>query len=108
MNHRKTTEEAFQDIATFMHGLRWWKNDYVKQKVFVDKCFLGFESLKLVWRKMADNSSENGRVFTTSKNFSEIFQEVVGEIYQFEHRENITLEEMLCLATSEKLKTINK
>ena len=100
-------EDAFQDIAVFMYGMQWWKNEEIKKRIYIDKHFLKFENLKPVWQKMADNSKETGRVFTTSKSFNEIFQDVVGEMYQFEHRSGITLEEVLCLVTSEKLKTIN-
>ena len=107
LNHRKSLEDAFQDIAVFMYGMQWWKNEEIKNRIYVEKHFLHFNNLKPVWQKMADNSKETGRVFTSSKSFNDIFQDVVSELHQFEFREGITLEENLCLVTSENLKTIN-
>lgn len=108
MDFRKSMEDAFQDIACFMYGIQWWKSEEIKKRVYIDKHFLKFENLKPVWQKMSENSSDKGYVFTSKESFNEIFGDVVGDMYQFEHREGITLEEILCLVTSEKLKTINK
>lgn len=108
IDYRKTMEQATQDVAVFMYGLRWWKDEEIKKRMFIDKEFVSWNGLKKVWQKMADNSKVRGTFLTTSKSFNEIFQDVVGEMHYYEHRDGITTEEILFLVTSEKLRTINK
>ena len=99
----KSIEDAYKDIACFMYVLNWWKNEQRVNEVYVQKKFDKFSNLVPVWQKMADNTKRS--LFGTSDIF-ETFDLIVGELHMYRFREGITIEQALCLATSEKLKTL--
>lgn len=103
----KPIEEATNDIATFMYGVQWWKNETLKKEIFIDKKFEKFENLKPVWKKMADKSSDSKSFLPTEKTVSDIFQDVVSDMYMHSYGHE-TIEQQLLVTTSESLKTINK
>lgn len=101
----KSIEQANQDIAVFMYGLQWWKNEKLKTEIFIMKKYEKFENLKPVWQKMSDNYKGSGRLFTEEKSVSEIFQDVVSDMYQHSYGHD-TIEKQLMVTTSESLKKL--
>ena len=101
MDYRKTMEQAYQDIAVFMYGLHWWKDEKLKAEIFIMKKYENFDKLKPVWEKMAKNSKQT----FGSKDMNEIFSSVAGDTDYYPSK---TIEEALCLVTSEKLKTLDQ
>ncbi len=98
----KSIEDATNDVATFMYGLKWWENENLKKEIFIDKKFEKFENLKPVWEKMALNTKQT----FGKKEVHEVFSDVVGEMYMYNFGN--TLEGSLLIATSESLKTLDK